>query len=127
MSSCEFCEIFKDAFFKEHLHANTSDISQKRVKAQFAILITLGADSATNRRVRVSFNKICFSVTLEKQSKLIALSDIGKAVKINSVMINSETVTRRCSAKNVSLKISQNSQENTCARVSLLIKLQAEN
>ena len=73
VSSCEFCEIFKNAFFKEHLHTNTSDISQKRVKDQFAILITSGADSATNRRVRVSFNKICFSVTLEKQSKLIAL------------------------------------------------------
>ena len=30
----------------------------------------------------------------------------------------------RCSIKKVSLKISQNSQENTCARVSFLIKLQ---
>ena len=28
-----------------------------------------------------------------------------------------------CSVKNVFLEISQNSQENTCARVSLLIKL----
>ena len=32
---------------------------------------------------------------------------------------------RRCSVKKVFLKISQNSQENTCARVSFLIKLQA--
>ena len=32
---------------------------------------------------------------------------------------------QRCSLKKVSLKISQNSQENTCARVSSLIKLQA--
>ena len=39
-----------------------------------------------------------------------------------------EAVFRRCSIKKLSLKISQNSQENTCARlarVSLLIKLQA--
>ena len=32
---------------------------------------------------------------------------------------------RRCSVKKVSLKNSQNSQENTCAGVSFLIKLQA--
>ena len=32
---------------------------------------------------------------------------------------------RRCSVKKVFLEISQNSQENTCARVSFLIKLQA--
>ena len=31
----------------------------------------------------------------------------------------------RCSVKTVILKISQNSQENTCAKVSFLMKLQA--
>ena len=36
----------------------------------------------------------------------------------------SEAVDRRCSVKKVFLEISQNSQENTCARVSFLIKLQ---
>ena len=36
-----------------------------------------------------------------------------------------EAVVRRCSVKKVFLKISQNSQENTCAKVSFLIKLQA--
>ena len=35
-----------------------------------------------------------------------------------------EAVIQRCSVKAVFLKISQNSQENTCARVSFLIKLQ---
>ena len=34
-----------------------------------------------------------------------------------------EAVVRRCSVKKVFLEISQNSQENTCARVSFLIKL----
>ena len=37
----------------------------------------------------------------------------------------SEAVVRSCSVKKVFLEISQNSQENTCARVSFLIKLQA--
>ena len=36
-----------------------------------------------------------------------------------------EAVARSCSVKKVLLKISQNSQENTCARDSFLIKLQA--
>ena len=34
-----------------------------------------------------------------------------------------EAVVRRCSVEKVFLEISQNSQENTCARVSFLIKL----
>ena len=36
-----------------------------------------------------------------------------------------KAVTQMCSAKKVFLKLSQNSQENTCARVSFLVKLQA--
>ena len=38
---------------------------------------------------------------------------------------NIEAVFQRCSVKKVFFKNSQNSQENTCARVSYLIKLQA--
>ena len=34
-----------------------------------------------------------------------------------------EAVPQRCSVKRVFLEISQNSQQNTCARVSYLIKL----
>ena len=36
-----------------------------------------------------------------------------------------EVVVWRCSIEKVFLEISQNSQENTCARASFLIKLQA--
>ena len=39
----------------------------------------------------------------------------------------SEAVAQRCSVKKVFLEISQNSKENTCARVPFLIKLQACN
>ena len=38
---------------------------------------------------------------------------------------SSEAVAQRCSVKKMLLEISQNSQENTRARVSLLLKLQA--
>ena len=37
-----------------------------------------------------------------------------------------EAVVQSCSVKKVFLEISQNSQENICARVSFLIKLQAD-
>ena len=43
---------------------------------------------------------------------------------VSSKSIKREAVAKRCSVKKVFLKISQNSQENTCARVSFLIKLQ---
>ena len=42
----------------------------------------------------------------------------------NMPRIKSEAVIQRCSVNKVFLEISQNSQENTCARVSFLIKLQ---
>ena len=40
--------------------------------------------------------------------------------------LSPEAVVKRCSVKKVFLEISQNSLENICARVSFLIKLQAE-
>ena len=46
-----------------------------------------------------------------------------KAIKVNQD--NAEGVIWRCSVKKVFLEILQNSQENTCVRVSFLIKLQA--
>ena len=45
--------------------------------------------------------------------------------KFFAIKWSSEAVAQRCSVKKVLLEISQNSQENTCARVSFLIKLQA--
>ena len=39
--------------------------------------------------------------------------------------LKTEARTHRCSVKKVVLEILQNSQKNTCARASLLIKLQA--
>ena len=44
---------------------------------------------------------------------------------ITTRKVTEEAVAQTCSVKKVFLEISQNSQENTCARVSFLIKLQA--
>ena len=43
----------------------------------------------------------------------------------HSITPKTEAAVQKCSVKKVFLEISQNSQENTCARVSFLIKLQA--
>ena len=46
---------------------------------------------------------------------------------INPFLVMSRSSHQRCSIKKLVLKISENSQENTCARVSFLIKLHACN
>ena len=51
--------------------------------------------------------------------------ELDHGVKSYLVQI-SEAVARRCSVEKVFLEISQYSQENSCARVCFLIKLQAE-
>ena len=47
-----------------------------------------------------------------------------KQVLLEKIIKHSEAATRGVLCKKVFLEISQNSQENTCARVSFLIKLQ---
>ena len=51
--------------------------------------------------------------------------EVNQFAKIRLIFEVTEAVVRRCSVKKVFLKFLQNSQENTCARVSFLIKLQA--
>ena len=57
----------------------------------------------------------CFCTYLQKASMVTEAS---------RTYISLEVVIWRCSIKKLLLEISQNSLENTCARVSLLIKLQ---
>ena len=51
----------------------------------------------------------------------------GNIFAILKAKLESEAVVQSCYIKKVFLEISQNSHENTCARVSFLIKLQACN
>ena len=43
-----------------------------------------------------------------------------------NLKLNAEAGTQKCSVKKAFLEISQNSQENICARVSFLMELQAQ-
>ena len=67
-------------------------------------------------RVRVVIGKLL--------SKSFSKFTFHKTLK-NLSLDASEAVAQRCSIKKLLLEISQNSQENTCARVSFLTKLQA--
>ena len=43
----------------------------------------------------------------------------------NAIMHTTEAVVQKCSVRKMFLEVSQNLQENTCAKVSFFIKLQA--
>ena len=67
---------------------------------------------------------------MNNQLKICKICKTCICILQSYILINSirrrqyiEAVVWRCSVKKVFLKISQNSQENTCARVSFLIKL----
>ena len=55
------------------------------------------------------------------------LDETSTECKVSIFLERTEAVARKCSVKNVFLEISQNSRENTCARISFLIKLQLKN
>ena len=59
---------------------------------------------------------------LQKES---CLSEDKKYSHGPIIYVSFRSSHQRCSVKNVFLQISQNSEENTCARASLLIRLQA--
>ena len=61
----------------------------------------------------------CFCVWFTNEKRLVLFT------ARTTVEDSLKAVVQRCSVKKVLLEISQNSQENTCARVSFLIKLQA--
>ena len=57
--------------------------------------------------------------------KILNILTTKMAFKMKEKVLLIEAVVQRCSMKKVFLEISQNSQENICAGVSFLIKLQA--
>ena len=89
--SCEFCEIFKNTFFTDHLRTIASAIS---------------------------YLLINFHVCPTFKSHLVFFD-----WRIIRTFLFSEALVRRWSVKKAFLKISENSQENTGAIVSFLIKL----
>ena len=75
--------------------------------------------------IKKKLHHSCFKVKFAKFLRTLIL----KSKRLLPTMLSkyrwAETVAQRCSVKKVFLEISQNSQENTCAKVSILIKFQA--
>ena len=78
-------------------------------------------------RIQISFSK--FQLPTMRDSSLLSSeaslssSDSRDSFSNFDKQNHTEAVAWRCSVKKVFLEISQNSQENVCARVSFLIKL----
>ena len=86
--------------------------------------------------VFINFINILFGIIIStKKSSMKPISLLNEAFarfqipfqkhEIRCNIMITEAVVQRCSVKKVFLEILQNSQENTCARVSFLIMLQA--
>ena len=71
------------------------------------------------------FSPISITNKLAVCSRLHEYINLVQIKSLNLKIVGTEAITQRCSVKKIFLEISQNSQENTCARVSFLIKLQA--
>ena len=80
-------------------------------------------------RIQISFGKLQLC-TMGDSSLLSSEASLSSSDSLDSFsnfdkQNHTEAVAWRCSVKKVFLEILQNSQENVCARASLLIKLQA--
>ena len=78
-------------------------------------------------RIQIYFSKIQLP-TMSDSSLLSSVASLSSSDSLDSFsnfdkQNHTEAVAWRCSVKKVFLEISQNSQENVCARVSFLIKL----
>ena len=88
-------------------------------------------ENAGKMRIRIFPNTDtfmqCRAVTLQKRPSdgCFIRTATGEADQELREMFPLEAVVQRCSVKKMLLEISQNWQENTCVRVSFLIKLQA--
>ena len=69
---------------------------------------------------------INYQRSTEKNSAVYSFLLALQATVLTRIYIVTEAVVRKCSIKNMFLEISQNSQKNTCAKVSFLIKLQPQ-
>ena len=76
------------------------------------------------RHTILHFNSVLFTQVFPSEPILLCIDSI---ILLRTPRLAREGVAQRCYVKKVFLEIFQNSQENTCARVSFLIKLKACN
>ena len=113
-----FPDIFKEANLQEHISGFTITMIHFNlfVLSWFLLIVLHRVWFQQNEpKIILVWNNYERAVEIVKRSTLYTFSVSFHAT---------EAVVQRCSVKKVSLEISQNWQENTCAWVSFLIKLQ---
>ena len=117
--------------FKKNMFLYDRDLHHEKVECILnkVNVVHLNINSLRNKsEFLVEMVRGNFNILLMSENKLEESFPM-KRFKINGFDtpfgLDPEAVARRCSIKKVFLEISQNSQENICATVSFLIKLQA--
>ena len=126
MFSCKFCRNFKNTVFTEHLWT-TASVCQGGLQICSFFYYFFG--------LALLLKKLFFDMNIWKNfysglALVLSVQFVSDLFELNTFAHLFETkiteaVVRRCSAKKVFLKIWQKSQENTCAIVPCLTKLQA--
>ena len=110
-------------FLGSYHHEREAVIQMCSVKK---VLLEISQNPQENTCVRVSFLKKLQAFFIKHLWWLFLIRHFQAITRSSSQLVNrSSHQSCRCSIRKMSLKISQNSQENTCGRVSFLIKLQA--
>ena len=116
MFSCKYCEIFKNSYFEKHLRT-TASVNSRSAVFQESLALPFKWNALTSG---ISWQ--------HTHSNLVGIFSqfwqLRHSWELYTGFLVPEAVAQICSVKKVFLEISQNSQENTCARVSFLIKLQ---
>ena len=98
-------------------------LSEKHIFSQTDLLIRSSCNNIYFQKV-ISHSLSLHSVNVSVSTAQFTEHERNLLMK-TEIYFEIEAVAQTCSVKKVFLEISQNSQENTCARVSFLIKLQA--
>ena len=102
--------------------------SRKRKTRIFVFLCAVKVTSNHDERLKTRMSFFIWPSLFSCNTKVNLNYCVGvkeKRLKKSCRNQHTEAVARRYSVKKVFLEMSQNSQENTCARISFLIKLQA--
>ena len=99
------------------------DLNPWNLKRFFWFLANAYYIRATNSKFSISFN--LWSTNISSWNEIDFITTKSWKSPVPNIFQCIEAVVHRCSVKKMFLEISQNSHENTCARVSFLIKLQA--
>ena len=115
--SCEFYEVSKNIFFyRTPLVAASASCVVSSLCSFKNLMMT---ENSTN-----PFKGILTELFFLQPAATMKINPSEQCL-LKTYLLKNRSNHERCSIKKVFLEISQNSQENTCARVSFLIKLQA--